>query len=92
MAATNDWTPTSWRSKPIKQEVVYDDQLAVNKAVTKLTNLPPLVTAHEIWKLRASLRDVALGKSFLLQGGDCAELFSYCNAGSIDSKTKLLLQ
>ena len=85
-------TSTAWRSKPIKQEVVYDDQLAVNKAVTKLTNLPPLVTAHEIWKLRASLRDVALGKSFLLQGGDCAELFSYCNAGSIDSKTKLLLQ
>ncbi|KAI5273009.1 DAHP synthetase [Aureobasidium subglaciale] len=92
MAANNDWTPTSWRSKPIKQEVVYDDQLAVNKAVTKLTNLPPLVTAHEIWKLRASLRDVALGKAFLLQGGDCAELFSYCNASSIDSKTKLLLQ
>jgi 3-deoxy-7-phosphoheptulonate synthase len=60
--------------------------------VTKLTNLPPLVTAHEIWKLRASLRDVALGKSFLLQGGDCAELFSYCNASAIDTKTKLLLQ
>lgn len=108
MASTNEWTPTcqsfsknctllrltspAWRSKPIKQEVIYEDQAAVNRAVTKLTALPPLVTAHEIWKLRASLRDVALGKAFLLQGGDCAELFSYCNASAIDSKIKLLLQ
>jgi len=35
---------------------------------------------------------VALGKAFLLQGGDCAELFDYCNASAIDSKIKLLLQ
>ena len=42
--------------------------------------------------MRASLRDVALGKAFLLQGGDCAELFDYCEADAIDSKIKLLLQ
>ena len=35
---------------------------------------------------------MALGKAFLLQGGDCAELFDYCNASAIDSKIKLLLQ
>jgi len=35
---------------------------------------------------------VALGKRFLLQGGDCAELFDYCNDNKIDSKIKLLLQ
>jgi len=46
----------------------------------------------EIVKLKNSLRDVALGKAFLLQGGDCAELFSYCEASAIDSKVKLLLQ
>lgn len=46
----------------------------------------------EIVKLKNSLRDVALGKAFLLQGGDCAELFSYCEANAIDSKIKLLLQ
>lgn len=35
---------------------------------------------------------MALGKAFLLQGGDCAELFDYCNDDAIDSKIKLLLQ
>jgi len=35
---------------------------------------------------------VAEGKAFLLQGGDCAELFDYCNEDAIDSKIKLLLQ
>jgi len=29
--------------------------------------------------LRAQLADVAQGKAFLLQGGDCAELFEACS-------------
>ena len=60
--------------------------------MTKLERLPPIVTPTEIIKLRNSLRDAALGKAFLLQGGDCAELFSYCSDDPIDSKVKLLLQ
>lgn len=82
----------AWRSKPIKQPVDYEDDAKVQKALSKLKHVPPIVTASEIWKLRASLRDVALGKAFLLQGGDCAELFDYCEANAIDSKIKLLLQ
>jgi 3-deoxy-7-phosphoheptulonate synthase len=86
------WTPDSWRSKPAKQEISYDDQAAVTKALEKLRRLPPIVTPLEIIKLRKSLRDVALGKAFLLQGGDCAELFDYCEQKAIESKIKLLLQ
>ncbi|KAI9794250.1 MAG: Aromatic/aminoadipate aminotransferase 1 [Peltula sp. TS41687] len=86
------WSPSSWRSKPIKQDVVYQDRGAVDAALAKLARLPPLVTPTEICKLKASLRDVALGKAFLLQGGDCAELFDYCEENAIDSKIKLLLQ
>lgn len=70
----------------------YEDPAKVQKATEKLKRLPPIVTPTEIWKLRSSLRDVALGKAFLLQGGDCAELFDYCEAEAIDSKIKLLLQ
>lgn len=43
-------------------------------------------------KLRQSLKEVAEGKAFLLQGGDCAELFDYCSQDQIDAKIKLLLQ
>lgn len=90
--SSSEWTPSSWTTKLIKQEVVYDDLPAVQKALAKLERLPPIVTPTEIVKLRKSLRDVALGKAFLLQGGDCAELFDYCEGNAIESKIKLLLQ
>ena len=86
------WSPSSWTSKPIKQDVTYENRDAVHKALAKLERLPPIVTPTEICKLKNSLRDVALGKAFLLQGGDCAELFDYCELNAIESKIKLLLQ
>lgn len=88
-----EWAPGSWRAKPIVQAVEYEDDAArVETALTKLSHVPPIVTPTEIWNLRNSLKSVALGNAFLLQGGDCAELFEYCHDGSIDSKIKLLLQ
>ncbi|KAE8349301.1 DAHP synthetase [Aspergillus coremiiformis] len=86
------WTPSSWASKPIKQDVVYHDDKGVQGALDKLHKLPPLVTRQEIINLKKSLRNVALGKAFVLQGGDCAELFDYCNQDMIEAKVKLLLQ
>ena len=41
----------------------------------------------QIHRLRQQLADVALGKAFLLQGGDCAELFDYCS--QVKKKQKL---
>lgn len=85
------WSPDSWRSKPIKQ-VPDLDAAVVAKATAELQHMPPLVTPKEILKLKSLLRDVARGEAFLLQGGDCAELFEYCNQSAIESKIKLLLQ
>ncbi|KAM5451871.1 putative 3-deoxy-7-phosphoheptulonate synthase [Microsporum audouinii] len=64
-----DWTPASWRSKPLKQEIVYEDQDGLQNAVQRLRKLPPLVTPHEITNLKQCLKKVALGKAFVLQGG-----------------------
>ncbi|KAE8163633.1 DAHP synthetase [Aspergillus tamarii] len=86
------WTPSSWASKPIKQDVPYNDAKGVQAALDKLQKLPPLVTTQEITNLKKSLKNVALGKAFVLQGGDCAELFDYCNQDMIEAKVKLLLQ
>ncbi|KAF4981228.1 hypothetical protein FZEAL_2916 [Fusarium zealandicum] len=86
------WEPSSWRSKPVKQAPSYPDAAPLASAVEELTNLPPLVHPNEINALKAHLRDVAQGNAFLLQGGDCAELFDYCRQGPIESKIKLLLQ
>ncbi|EXJ95956.1 3-deoxy-7-phosphoheptulonate synthase [Capronia coronata CBS 617.96] len=86
------WSPSSWRNKPIVQSVTYNDAGSFKQATSKLNTLPPLVTPREIVKLKNELREVALGNAFLLQGGDCAELFDYCNQDMIEAKVKLLLQ
>lgn len=86
------WELDSWREKPIKQSPPYAEPEKLAAAVGELTQLPPLVHPNEITALKAHLRDVAQGNAFLLQGGDCAELFDYCRQGPIESKIKLLLQ
>ncbi|TGZ85602.1 DAHP synthetase [Ascodesmis nigricans] len=88
----DEWTPSSWQSKPMQQTVTYPDRTGVETALRKLESLPPLVTPTEIVRLREALAEVADGKAFLLQGGDCAELFDYCTESQIDAKLKLLLQ
>ncbi|HRA75552.1 MAG TPA: 3-deoxy-7-phosphoheptulonate synthase class II, partial [Propionicimonas sp.] len=55
-----------------------------------LEALPPLVFAGECDDLRAKMADVAAGRAFLLQGGDCAETFDAVTAQNI--KSKLLVQ
>ncbi len=86
------WSPTSWRSKPIRQQPVYSDPAAVERALQTVRALPPLVARLEVDKLRDQLAQVAAGKAFLLQGGDCAERFVDCEASRIEGKLKILLQ
>jgi 3-deoxy-7-phosphoheptulonate synthase len=50
------------------------------------------VHPEEVDSLRKQLRDVAAGKKFLLQGGDCAERFLDCNQVAIEKKLKIMLQ
>lgn len=39
---------TAWSSKPIKQDVVYENEDGLKDAVAKLSKLPPLVTPKEV--------------------------------------------
>jgi 3-deoxy-7-phosphoheptulonate synthase len=85
------WTPSSWRSHPVSQAVEYPSNSKLQEATKKLQSLPGLVTKQEIQSLRTQLASVARGKAFLLQGGDCAELFADCVPEKIEGKVKLLL-
>ena len=58
----------------------------------QLRAMPPLVFAGEARDLRAALAEVAAGRAFLLQAGDCAESFRDFTAVSIREKLKILLQ
>ena len=86
------WTPNSWRELPILQVPEYDDQEKLKSVEAKLASMPPLVFAGEVMALRERLADVAMGKAFLLQGGDCAESFDDFSANRIRDTFKLFLQ
>lgn len=43
-----NWTPQDWKSKPIVQDVIYEDQAHVDRVLDKLTRLPPMVSASEV--------------------------------------------
>src|SRR5665213_3315736 len=90
---TDRWTPQSWRSKPAKHVPAdYPDAAALERVEAELRRMPPLVFAGEARRLKSLLGDVAAGKAFLLQGGDCAESFKEFAADNIRDTFRLILQ
>lgn len=83
---------SQWRTKPIKQAPTYPDQKALEATEEELRGLPPLVFAGEVRALKTALADVAAGKAFLLQGGDCAESFREFSGDLIRDTFKIILQ
>ena len=87
-----NWTPNSWRQKPIQQVPDYPDQAALAATETTLSSYPPLVFAGEARRLTKALANVAEGNGFLLQGGDCAESFAEHGADTIRDFFRAFLQ
>jgi 3-deoxy-7-phosphoheptulonate synthase len=58
----------------------------------RLNALPPLVFAGEARQLTDALAEVAAGRAFLLQAGDCAESFSDLSAAAIRDRLRIMLQ
>lgn len=94
MTQQNDWSIDSWKKLPIQQQPVYEkeDQPRLKEVLATLEALPPMVTPSEIRDLQAQLAEVAEGKAFLLQGGDCAESFSEFNQDNLQSFFQVILQ
>jgi 3-deoxy-7-phosphoheptulonate synthase len=93
MAITEpSWAPSSWRGLPAAQQPAWPDPAALEEARERLRSLPPLVFAGEARSLLAGLGEVAEGRAFLLQAGDCVESFRDHTAPAIREKLKVLLQ
>ena len=86
------WTPESWQAKEARHLPSYPDAEALDKVTGTLANFPPLVFAGEARALKADLAEVAAGKGFLLQGGDCAESFAEFHPNNIRDTFRVLLQ
>ena len=86
------WSKESWKKKPIQQLPTYPCPDHLEKVVSKLDSLPPLVFGGEVYALRNLIAQAAEGRAFILQGGDCAESFSEFKAETIRDTFKVLLQ
>ncbi|KAJ6570335.1 DAHP synthetase [Mycena sp. CBHHK59/15] len=91
MPASEEWSPSSWKTKSIAQDVEYPDPTHLSKVLSKLETLPPLVTPSEIERLRYQLALVQQNEAFLLHAGDCAESFQACTHENISAKIGLIL-
>ncbi|MCH2545371.1 MAG: 3-deoxy-7-phosphoheptulonate synthase class II [Alphaproteobacteria bacterium] len=89
---TRNWKPNSWRDKPARHIPTYSNDEELSVAREKLSNFPPLVFAGECRNLLKQLEEVAKGRAFLLQGGDCAESFSDFHPNNIRDLFKVILQ
>ena len=74
------------------QQPEWPDDAALEAVTKQLAALPPLVFAGEARALTGALGQVADGKAFLLQAGDCAESFDSFSADGIRDSLKVILQ
>ena len=86
------WKINSWKNYPVKHIPKYKDEKELNMVLSKIKNFPPLVFAGETRHLKEQLANVADGKAFLLQAGDCAESFAEFNPDNIRDTFKVILQ
>jgi 3-deoxy-7-phosphoheptulonate synthase len=89
---SNTWSPSSWRDLHAAQQPAWPDEARLESTLKTLAGLPPLVFAGEARTLTEHLGQVADGKAFLVQAGDCAESFEAFSADSIRDKLKVILQ
>ena len=86
------WSPESWTKKEALQLPEYPDKEALEGVLRTMEKFPPLVFAGEARSLEEKLAEAAMGRAFLLQGGDCAESFKEFNANNIRDTFRIALQ
>lgn len=89
---TGAWSPDGWRDREVRQAPEYPDAAHRARVEDQLRGYPPLVFAGEARNLIDALAEVAHGRAFLLQGGDCAESFAEFHPDNIRDTFRLLLQ
>ncbi|KAF4354663.1 hypothetical protein F8388_009654 [Cannabis sativa] len=80
---SKSWSIDIWKTKKAIQLPEYPNQAELDSVLKTLESFPPIVFAREARSLEEKLGQAAMGKAFLLQGGDCAESFKEFNANNI---------
>ena len=87
-----DWHPLSWRDFPLSQSPNYPDLKLLEKISLVLSQREGLVSSRAICALRDELQMVSQERGFLLQAGDCAEIFSRTDRSTTTDVVNLLHQ
>ncbi len=87
-----DWSPDSWRDRPIKQQPAWPDLDDLDRALKQIAGYPPLVFAGEARSLQAGLAKVAAGNAFLLQAATAPRSFADFSANRIRDTFRVILQ
>ena len=75
LVSAEGWFPASWRSCPVRQMPAYADPTQLKEVEARLAGAAPVIAIDQAARLREATADLAEGRGFLLQGGDCAESF-----------------
>jgi 3-deoxy-7-phosphoheptulonate synthase len=75
LVSNDGWYPGAWRNRPVRQLPAYGDQDILSGVEARLSAASPVVDWEASDRLREAVAGLAMGKGFLLQGGDCAESF-----------------
>jgi len=86
------WSVDSWRAKKALQLPEYPNPAELETVLKTIEAFPPIVFAGEARHLEERLADAAMGRAFLLQGGDCAESFKEFNSNNIRDTFRVILQ
>src|SRR5690606_17761020 len=81
-----------WRELPRAQQPPWPDPSVVTDVCRVLETVPSVVAPYEVDQLRPKLAQVCEGRSFLLQGGDCAETFADNTESHLLANARTLLQ
>ena len=88
----NGVSELTWPELPAVHQPVWPDDAHLERVLAELRSMPPLVFAGECDTLTEQLGEAALGRAFVLTGGDCAETFAANTADSIRARLKTVLQ
>ncbi|MFE6492545.1 3-deoxy-7-phosphoheptulonate synthase [Streptomyces sp. NPDC057748] len=78
------------RAPVARQQPEWGDSAQVERVRDVLADLPPLVEAESLTRLRGLLAGVAAGQAQVVQAGDCAEDPAECTADDVERKAGLL--
>lgn len=91
-ARPDRWSVDSWKAKKALQLPEYPNAAKLDEVLKTIERFPPIVFAGEARHLEERLSHAAMGRAFLLMGGDCAESFKEFHANNIRDTFRILLQ